>query len=54
MEKKTYNPYDNMLAVLDQAARLLGLSKDEYTTTLRYPERELKVSVPIKMDDGNA
>ncbi|MDD3218267.1 MAG: Glu/Leu/Phe/Val dehydrogenase [Lachnospiraceae bacterium] len=52
MEKKTYNPYDNMLAVLDQAAKLLGLSKDEYAT-LRYPERELKVSVPIKMDDGS-
>lgn len=52
MEKKTYNPYDNMLAVLDQAAGLLGLSQDEYAT-LRYPERELKVSIPIKMDDGS-
>ncbi len=51
-EKKNYNPYDNMLAVLDQAAAKLGLTEDEYVT-LKYPERELKVSIPIKMDDGS-
>ncbi len=51
-KKKSYNPYDNMLAVLDQAAEKLGLPEDEYVT-LKYPERELKVSVPIKMDDGS-
>ena len=47
-----YNPYENMLQVLDNAAKILGLSEDEYIT-LKYPERELKVSVPIEMDDGS-
>lgn len=52
MRKKNYNPYDNMLAVLHQAAEHLGLSQDEYIT-LCYPERELKVSIPVRMDDGS-
>ncbi len=50
--EKEYNPYDNMLAVLKEAAELLGLTEDQYAT-ICYPERELKVSVPIKMDDGH-
>ena len=41
-----------MLQVLDNAAKILGLSEDEYVT-LKYPERELKVSIPIEMDDGS-
>ena len=48
---KSYNPYDNMLAVMDEAAKKLGLSESDYVS-LKYPERELKVSVPIQMDDG--
>lgn len=51
MTKADYNPYKNMLHVLDQAAEKLGLAKDEYET-LRYPERELMVSIPIRMDNG--
>ena len=47
-----YNPYDNMLSVLDQAAGTLGL-KQEQVVAFKYPERELKVSLPIKMDDGS-
>ncbi len=47
-----YNPYENMLVVLDKAAEKLGLSKNEYEF-LRYPERELTVSLPIVMDDGH-
>ncbi len=43
--------YDNMLKSLEQAASLLGLEEQEYIT-LRYPERELKVSVPVTMDNG--
>ena len=49
---KKYNPYENMLAVLDKAAKTMGLCEDDYSF-LRYPERELKVSVPVKMDDGH-
>jgi glutamate dehydrogenase (NAD(P)+) len=48
----TYNPYDNMLQVLELAARKLGLSRNDYEA-LKYPERELKVSVPVKMDSGD-
>ncbi|MDR2160722.1 MAG: Glu/Leu/Phe/Val dehydrogenase [Desulfovibrio sp.] len=50
MEKK-YNPYENMLAVLEEAAGKLGLCRDDYIA-LCSPERELTVSVPVVMDDG--
>ena len=48
---KTYNPYENMLEVLEQAAELLELAPNDYEA-IKYPERELKVSMPVKMDDG--
>lgn len=51
MEKKL-NPFQNMLAVLDEAAKKLGLSYNDYVT-LRSAERELVVSVPVVMDDGH-
>lgn len=51
MSAHTYNPYDNMLSVLDTAAGMLGLYPSDYVT-FKYPERELKVSVPVRMDDG--
>ena len=47
-----YNPYDGMLKVMDKAANRLGLSENDYVT-LKYPERELKVSIPVEMDDGS-
>jgi glutamate dehydrogenase (NAD(P)+) len=47
-----HNPYDNMLKVLEQSAQKLGLVPNDYET-IKYPERELKVSVPVKMDDGS-
>jgi glutamate dehydrogenase (NAD(P)+) len=47
-----YNPYDNMLEVLDAAAGMLALPESDYAA-LRYPERELKVSIPVEMDDGS-
>ena len=47
MADKKYNPYDNMLSVLKQSAEALGLSYEDYAT-LCYPERELKVSIPIR------
>lgn len=47
-----YNPWENMLQVLDEAAKNLGLTYNDYIG-LRYPERELKVSVPVEMDDGH-
>jgi glutamate dehydrogenase (NAD(P)+) len=47
-----YNPYDNMLQVLETAAQKLGLTRNEYEA-IKYPERELKVSIPVKMDNGD-
>ncbi|MCR5637124.1 MAG: Glu/Leu/Phe/Val dehydrogenase [Clostridiales bacterium] len=52
MTLKTYNAYDNFLAVLDGAARELNLDESDYIS-LRYPERELKVACPVRMDDGS-
>lgn len=47
-----YNPYDNVLKVMNEAADILGYS-DSDIAALKYPERELKVSFPIVMDDGS-
>ena len=47
-----YNPYQNMLAVLDEAGRNLGMTRNDYIS-LCSPERELIVSVPVVMDDGH-
>jgi glutamate dehydrogenase (NAD(P)+) len=48
----SYNPYQNMLDVLDEAAHHLGFTLNDYVT-LRHSERELIVSIPIIMDDGH-
>ena len=40
-----------MLNVVDRAATMLGYKPSEYET-LKYPERELRVAVPVEMDDG--
>ncbi len=47
-----YNPYDNVIATVEHAAEILGIEKSEYEP-LKYPERELKVYMPIEMDDGS-
>lgn len=47
-----YNPFDNFVAVMDKAAGVMGISEEDYLT-FKYPERELKVALPIRMDDGS-
>ena len=49
---RQYNTYDNFLSVLDKAAKAVGMKEEDYVL-IKYPERELKVSVPVKMDDGS-
>jgi glutamate dehydrogenase (NAD(P)+) len=49
--KMNYNPYDNFIATLDQAAKAIGMQEKDYAV-LKHPERELKVAIPVKMDDG--
>ena len=51
MSDNKYNPYEQVLEVMDKAAGMLGLERKDYEA-LRYPERELKVSIPVEMDDG--
>ncbi|MFO7612222.1 MAG: Glu/Leu/Phe/Val dehydrogenase [Clostridia bacterium] len=48
---KEYNPYDNFLETVEAAAQILGLEKSDYEA-IKYPERELKVAVPVEMDNG--
>ncbi len=47
-----FNPYENYLEVMEKAAGMLGLEPNDYAA-LTQPERELKVSVPVEMDDGS-
>lgn len=48
---KSYNPYDDVLSILYKTAKMLGYEESDYEA-IKYPERELKVSVPVTMDDG--
>ncbi|MFI3312417.1 MAG: Glu/Leu/Phe/Val dehydrogenase [Eubacteriales bacterium] len=48
---KKYEPYENVLKIVDAAAAELGYVPSDYEA-IKYPERELKVSIPIEMDDG--
>jgi glutamate dehydrogenase (NAD(P)+) len=52
IKSEVYDPYQNMLDVLDEAARILSYEPNDYLA-LKYPERELTVAVPVEMDDGN-
>lgn len=47
-----YNPYDNVVTTVKNATKILGYAPSEYECVL-HPERELKVSVPVRMDDGS-
>lgn len=49
---RLYSPYEETLRTLEMAAEMLGLDDDDYIQ-LKYPEREIKVSVPVRMDDGS-
>ncbi len=51
METQKPNPYQSLLNQLDEAAVAAGLKLDDYVF-LRYPEREVTVNFPVKMDDG--
>lgn len=49
---KKYKPYDEILEIVDLAAGILGFEENDYIR-LRNPERELKVFIPVEMDDGS-
>ncbi len=52
MAGEKYNPFLELLTTIDEAGEKLGLKKDDYKI-LEKPERELKVSIPIEMDNGS-
>ncbi len=46
------SPFKTMMASFDEAALKLGLGQQEYLL-LRKPDREIAVSVPVRLDDGS-
>lgn len=49
---QNYDPFDNVLKAVDKAAAILGYKEKDYAA-LKHAERELKVSIPMTMDDGS-
>lgn len=47
----TQNPFQNAMTQLDKVAKLKNFSND-IIYRLRQPDREIRVSIPVKMDDG--
>ena len=47
-----YNPFKTSQQQLDHACELLGLD-DDIREFLRWPQREVKVTLPLKLDDGS-
>ena len=46
------NPYEIFLEQLERASKVLKL-KEDIVEMLKYPERVIEVSIPVKMDDGS-
>ncbi len=51
MTPASYNPFETAQKQFDNAANLLDLDKPT-RDLLRYPMREYKFSIPVRMDDG--
>jgi glutamate dehydrogenase (NAD(P)+) len=51
-EVPEHNPFQAMLVRFDDAAERLGLDEGLYQI-LKHPEKELKVAIPVQMDDGS-
>lgn len=49
---KELNPFEIAQEQLDEAAKILNIDKATHEM-LRWPMRELHVSIPVKMDDGS-
>ncbi len=46
------NPFENALSQLERATALTNFDKD-FLTQVRLPNREVRVNIPVKMDDGS-
>ncbi len=49
---KQYDPYQNVMDVMDEAAEIGHISKHMFEI-LKHPQRETKVYLPVEMDDGS-
>jgi len=47
-----YNPYENVKATIKKVGQSLGLAENDYEFAM-YPERELIVTFPVRLDDGS-
>jgi len=45
------NPFKNAMMQLNKVAKISNFG-DEFISRLRQPDRDIKVSIPVKMDDG--
>jgi glutamate dehydrogenase/leucine dehydrogenase len=46
------NPFQNAMLQLDRATKVKQFSK-EFLSRLQQPNREIRISIPVKMDDGS-
>jgi glutamate dehydrogenase len=47
------NPYQNAMAQLDKVAQInKSFAKSELFNRLQQPDRDIRISIPVKMDDG--
>ena len=46
------NPYQNAMAQLDKVALLKDFG-NEFIERMRHPDRDIRISIPVKMDDGS-
>ncbi|MCX6751709.1 MAG: Glu/Leu/Phe/Val dehydrogenase [Candidatus Nomurabacteria bacterium] len=46
------NPFQNGMTQLDKVAKIKDFG-DEFITRLRQPDRDIIISIPVKMDDGS-
>lgn len=45
------NPFQNALLQLERATKLTSFSPD-FLKRIAYPDRQIRISIPVKMDDG--
>jgi len=45
------NPFQNAMEQLDKVAKIKNFG-DEFITRLRQPDRDIRISIPVKMDNG--
>ncbi len=50
--KKTYDPYQNVVDVMEQAMEIGHINRDTFEI-IKNPQRETKVYLPVEMDDGH-